>query len=421
MSTYIHHQLHTAGRYLITFFKWLAVASVIGGGCGLVGTAFTKSIGLAASFYTEHPQIIWLLPVGGIAISGLYTLTGQHGNGTSTVIDAVLKNGKVPALLAPAIFVSTVITHMLGGSAGREGAALQIGGAIGSFCGDTIHLKPSDRHIAILCGMAAVFTALFGTPVGAALFVLEIADVGALCYSAMVPCFIAAASAYSVTHLFKLQATRFAVAMPALSLTLMVKVSILAVLCGLLSVAVCGVFHSTEHLMAHIFKSRMLRAAVGGAVIIALTAVLGTTDYNGAGEPIFRRALEQGQCEPAAFALKLLFTAVTLGAGFRGGEVVPTFFIGATFGCLVGPFIGLPAGFAAAIGLAATFCGATNCPLATLMLSAELFGGARLEAFAAACAISYLFSGYASLYPNQIFLYSKVDAELWHGEEEQEK
>ncbi len=404
--------LRTAWRYLLVFLKWFTIASILGAVCGLVGGAFHMAIGQATAFRLAHPQIIWLLPIGGLAIVGLYSLTKQHGKGTPTVLDAVLNDGTVPPLLAPVIFLSTAVTHLFGGSAGREGAALQIGGSMGSMCGRALHLQPSDQRLTIFCGMAAVFTALFGTPVGAALFVLEVANVGVLCYSAFVPCMIASGAAFLVIQFLHIEPTRFLVQMPALSLPLVGRAAALAVACALLSALLCMVFHRTEHLMERLFKNRYLRVIVGSAVVAALTLLLGTTDYNGAGEPIFRRALEQGQCAPEAFALKLLFTAITLGCGLRGGEVVPTFFIGATFGCLVGPLLGLPAGFAAAIGLSATFCGATNCPLATLLLSAELFGGGRLEVFAVVCAISYLFSGYASLYPNQRFVYSKFNAEL---------
>lgn len=416
MDTTLGRQLRAAGTYLLAFGKWLAIASVLGAFCGLVGAAFHTAIGQATAFRGTHPWVLWLLPVGGAAIVALYSLTRQHGKGTATVIDAVLHDRKVPPLMAPAIFVATSLTHLLGGSAGREGAALQIGGSLGSLCGTALHLKPSDRRITILCGMAAVFTALFGTPVGAALFVLEVSNVGTLCYSALFPCVIASGFAYTVTQLLHIEPTRFAVTMPDLSVSLIVRVAILAILCGVLSIAVCVIFRWTEQRLERWMENRYLRVAVGGAAIIVLTLLLGT-DYNGAGEPVFRRALELGECVPAAFALKILFTAITLGSGFKGGEVVPMFFIGATFGCTVGPLLGLSAGFAAAIGMAATFCGATNCPLATLLLAVELFGGGRVEAFAMACAISYLLSGYASLYPNQEFLYSKVDAVRWQGHE----
>ena len=409
----------TALKYLRTFFKWLVIAAVLGAVCGLVGGAFHTAVGAATAFRTAHSRIIWLLPAGGAVIVGLYSLTKLHGKGTATVLDALLHDSPVPPLLAPVIFVSTALTHLLGGSAGREGAALQIGGSLGSACGSVLRLDAADRRITVFCGMAAVFTALFGTPVGAALFVLEVANVGSFCYSALVPCVISSCAAFSITRALGIEPTRFAVEIPAFSLPVLIRTAVLAIACGVLSIAVCFVLHRTERGMERLFPNRLLRVVVGSAAVVLLTILLGSTDYNGAGEPIFRRALEQGICAPEAFLFKLLFTALTLACGLRGGEVVPTFFIGATFGCTVGPLLGLPAGFAAAIGLSATFCGATNCPIATILLSAELFGTGHAELFAVACAISYLFSGYASLYPNQRFLYSKLAAEPWSAEETQ--
>lgn len=151
---------------------------------------------------------------------------------------------------------------------------------------------------------------------------------------------------------------------------------------------------------------------VGGFVIIALTYICGTTDYNGAGTAVIARAITEGEARPAAFVLKLLFTAVTLGCGFRGGEVVPTFFIGVTLGCVLGPLLGIPAGFAAAVGLVALFCGAVNCPVASIVLAVELFGSGGVVYFAVACAISYMLSGYTGLYSSQKIMYSKLRAEF---------
>ena len=179
-----------------------------------------------------------------------------------------------------------------------------------------------------------------------------------------------------------------------------------------MSIAFCVVMHRGEHYIAKALKNPYLRAAAGGFAIIGLTCLCGTTDYNGAGMELIERAIERGEAEPAAFALKLVFTAVTLGCGFRGGEVVPTFFIGATLGCVLGPLLGIPAGFAAAVGLVALFCGAVNCPVASIVLAVELFGSGGVVYFAVACAISYMLSGYTGLYSSQKIMYSKLRAEF---------
>ena len=188
-------------------------------------------------------------------------------------------------------------------------------------------------------------------------------------------------------------------------------VAVLAVGCALVSILFCRGLHITEHLAARVLKDPFLRAAAGGCVIVAATLLLGTTDYNGAGMDVVARALS-GQADPWAWLLKLAFTAVTIGCGFKGGEVVPSFFVGATFGCVLGGLLGLPPAFAAAIGLVSVFCGAVNCPIASVILSIELFGSGGLVYFAAACALSYLLSGYCGLYSSQTILYSKLKAEF---------
>ena len=193
---------------------------------------------------------------------------------------------------------------------------------------------------------------------------------------------------------------------------MLLRVSALAIVCAAVSIILCELMHISNRQVRRLFRSPYIRAAVGGVLVIAMTLIVGCRDYNGAGMDVITRAIEQGEAKGEAFLLKLLFTAVTLSFGFKGGEVVPTFFIGATLGCVVGPLLGIPAGFAAALGLAATFCGAVNCPLATVILSVELFGSTDLVYFSAACFITYMLSGYFSLYTEQRIVYSKLKAEF---------
>ena len=192
---------------------------------------------------------------------------------------------------------------------------------------------------------------------------------------------------------------------------MLVRTAILAALCALVSLLFCNTLHFVENQLKRWLPNAWVRAVVGGAAVVALTYLCGTTDYNGAGMEIITAAVEEGSVHPAAFLLKILFTAVTLGAGFKGGEVVPSFFVGATFGCLAGPLLGIPAGFAAALGLAAVFCGATNCPVASMFLAVELFGSDGLLYFALVCGISNMLSGYNGLYSSQTILYSKLKAQ----------
>ena len=259
--------------------------------------------------------------------------------------------------------------------------------------------------------MSGVFSALFGTPLTATVFALEVISVGVLYYAGLVPCITAAMMGYLVSLWMGVPPTRFTVVMPALDGWTLLLVVVLAILCALVSILFCRGLHVTEHLAERLVKNSYLRAAAGGAVIIALTLLLGTTDYNGAGMDVINRALA-GEASGWAWLLKLLFTAVTIGCGFKGGEVVPSFFVGATFGCAAGALLGLPPGFAAAIGLVAVFCGAVNCPIASVVLSVELFGADAMLYFAIACAISYVLSGYCGLYSSQTILYSKLRAEF---------
>ena len=357
-----------------------------------------------------HSWVLYLMPVGGLAIVGLYRLTKTEGKGTNDVIASVHFGEQVPGLLVPVIFVSTVITHLCGGSAGREGAALQIGGGIGYQAGRLLRLGEKDLPLATLCGMSGVFAALFGTPLTATVFALEVISVGVLYYAGLVPCLTAALTGYLVSVLMGVPPTRFTVTVPGLEVRTMLLVMVLALLCAVVSILFCRGLHGVERLLKRTLKSPYLRVAVGAAVLIGLT-LLTNGDYNGAGMEVIGRAIA-GQADPWAWVWKLLFTAITIGCGFKGGEVVPSFFVGAAFGCVAAGWLGLPAGFGAAMGLVSVFCGAVNCPLASIILSVELFGSGDLLYFAMACSISYLISGYCGLYSSQTILYSKLRAEF---------
>ena len=242
------------------------------------------------------------------------------------------------------------------------------------------------------------------------MFALEVISVGVLYYAGLVPCLTAALTGYLVSVLMGVPPTRFTVTVPGLEVRTMLLVMVLALLCAVVSILFCRGLHGVEHLLKRTLKNPYLRVAVGAAVLIGLT-LLTNGDYNGAGMEVIGRAIA-GQADPWAWVWKLLFTAITIGCGFKGGEVVPSFFVGAAFGCVAAGWLGLPAGFGAAMGLVSVFCGAVNCPLASIILSVELFGSGDLLYFAMACSISYLISGYCGLYSSQTILYSKLRAEF---------
>lgn len=398
------------GLYVGTLVKWLVLAGVTGLLCGLLGTLFHVGVEKATALRGAHPWFLWLLPVAGLAIVGLYKLARTEGKGTNDILDQVREGRKIPFLLLPSIFVGTILTHLCGGSAGREGAALQMGGTIGYHTGRLLHLDERDLRTATMTGMAAFFSALFGTPLAAALFAVLVVSVGAVYHANYLPCLTAALTAYGVSLLLGVEPTRFTVTAPGFDGWMMARVAVLAVGCGLVSMLFCTVMHGAEHGLKRWIPNPWVRVAAGGAAVVALTYLCGSTDYNGAGMNVITAAVEQGTARPEAFLLKILFTAVTLGAGYKGGEVVPSFFVGATFGCVVGPLLGIPAGFAAALGLVTVFCGAANCPIAATVLAVELFGAEGLLYFALSCAVGYLFSGYQGLYSSQTILYSKLKA-----------
>ena len=399
------------GAYPAALIKWLAVGGLIGGIGGVIGSLFHIGVSYATRWRSAHPWVLYLLPLLGLIIVGLYRVTGVEGKDTNAVIESVHFGKNVPVLLVPVIFLSTVLTHLGGGSACREGAALQIGGGIGFETGRLLRLGEKDLPLATLCGMSAVFSALFGTPLTATVFAMEVISVGVFYYAGLVPCLTASLVGYLVSLLMGVPPTRFTVAAPLPEACTMLPVLVLAIGCALVSILFCRGLRETGRMAARLLPNPYWRAAIGGALIIGLTLLAGSTDYNGAGMELVERAVS-GEANAWAWLLKLLFTAVTIGFGFKGGEVVPSFFVGACFGCVLGGLLGLPAGFGAAIGLVAVFCGVVNCPFASIFLSIELFGAGGLLYFAVACAVSYLLSGYCGLYSSQTILYSKMRAEF---------
>ena len=394
---------------VLRFFKWVVCSGATGVVVGAVASAFHIGIDWGASLRESHPWILFFLPLGGVAIVLLYRLSGMEKDpGTNLVLVAVREAEPMRLRTAPLIFVATILTHLTGGSAGREGAALQLGGSLGAWIGRIVHLDAKDRRVMVMCGMSSAFSALFGTPMTAVLFSMEVVSVGVMYYAALVPCTVASLAAFQMAQSMGLhQAPGYALGDTAiLSPLTMVQAAALGLLCALVSILFCKVMHAAPKSYARLFPGPLVRAAAGGALVLLLTLLVGSQDYNGAGDAVIRRML-LGETIPAAFLLKILFTALTLGAGFRGGEIVPALFTGAAFGTLAGPLLGLPHGFSGALGMTAVFCGATNCPMTAMMLAFELFGGAGFPLYGLCCGVSYMLSGYSGLYSEQKIVYSK--------------
>ena len=395
--------------YLIFFLKWTALAILTGGLCGAIGALFHHSVSLADELFAGHGWLLYLLPVAGLGIALMYHLAGvQRDRGANLVMNSLRTGEPMPHGVVPRIFTGTVLTHLCGGSAGREGAALMIGAGIATGLERLLHLKTEDSKLLTMCGMSAFFAAVFGTPVTAAVFSMEVAAVGVIRYSALYPCLAASLTGWGVSSLLGTAPELMpAVAFPEGTVGSILRVTALALLCALCSILFLSVIHLAGHLYRKYLPNLFLRAAAGGVLVIAVTLLLGTRDYNGAGMGLAVAAVE-GHTVPWAFLAKILLTALTMGAGYKGGEIVPSFFIGATLGCAAGPLLGLDPGFAAAIGLVALFCGIVNCPVASIILSVELFGDGGLWFFAVACGVSYLMSGYYTLYAEQRIIYSKL-------------
>ena len=403
-------KLHHPEDYIKTFLKWGLLGVVMGAVGGVLGAVFHHALHFVTHLRSEHMWLIFLLPVGGLLTVALYRLLKLQGNrGTNEIIDATLDGHPVSPAVAPGIFLAACFTHLFGGSAGREGAALQLGGSAASLLSKVFRLGEEDRKVMVMAGMSAVFAGLFGTPLTATLFCMEFESVGTLFTPALLPCFLAAFIASRVSGVMGVHAEVYILdTVHTMTLTNFWQYLILAVLVSLLGIAMCALFHKAEHFAAHHVKNPFLRIAVGGAVITVLTLLVGDHRFNGAGMDMALKAVG-GEADWYAFLLKMLFTAVTLAAGFKGGEIVPTFCIGATFGCVLGGLLGLDAGMAAALGLVGLFCCATNSPLASIVLSIEMFGGANLYLFAFTCVICFVLSGRSGLYASQILNFSKSD------------
>ena len=399
-------------RNISAFARWCLFAVIIGVVVGAVGAAFEHALEWATETRQEYSWTLYFLPLVGLFIAFWYSKMDMPlERGTNFILTSVRQDHPVRLRLAPSIFITSVLTHLCGGSAGREGAALQMGGSIGWNLGTLLRLKDHDRRTATISGMAAFFSALFGTPLAAACFAMMVEDVGLTFTSAFVPAFTSALIAYGCSLVFGIAPTHFALTAPELNVRTALLVILLGVACAAVSRLFCYTLHFMEHTVPKLLPNPWVRVFAGGVLVIGFSYLFGVGRYNGAGMSVIVAAVEQGQALPWDFLCKIFLTALTLACGFKGGEVVPSFFVGATFGCVVGPLLGLPAGFAAAVGLVSIFCGATNALIPSILLAFELFSGAGLELIALGCGICYMLSGHHGLYSSQTFVTNKLRSE----------
>jgi len=399
------------GQGIIALLKWLVIGITVGLIIGAVSSGFGHVLVFVNNLRAKYPAILLSLPLGGLLIVLLYrACRNTSDKGTNTVVASIQESTDIPFKMAPLIFLSTTITQLCGGSAGREGAALQLGGSIAKKLAKVLRLNEDSHRTMVMCGMSAGFSALFGTPLAAAVFSLEVVSVGIMHYAALVPCVIASFTAHLVAKFFQVPPEVFPLAeVPAVAALPLLKILGFAAVVGLVSILFCLLLHNTEHLYEKYIKNQYLRIALAGCILVGLTILLGTDLYLGSGMGIIEDILHHGHTVPwYSFALKMLFTAITLGAGFKGGEIVPSFTIGAALGCVLGPLLGLPMELTAACGMAGVFCGVTNSPITALLIAFELFGFAGMPYFLITIAVSYMLSGYESLYHKQRIVYSKL-------------
>lgn len=411
LKEHLYYYSARISRDISNLIKWLVLAVITGCIVGAASTLFSFTLKAVTSYRKAHEWIFLLLPLSGLVIVFLYEKLGKEDGGTNQVLSTVRSRDDVPILSAPLIFITTALTHLTGGSAGREGAAIQLGGSIANQLGRWIHLDEEDRHVIVMCGMSAAFSALFGTPMAAAVFSMEVVSVGVMYYTALMPCMIAS-----------LIASRFAAGMgvtpesfhvvniPAFNLETGLKMGVAALGCAVISIVFCIILNETARLYGKFFPNKYIRVVAGAALVIVITLLLGTTDYMGAGAELIEKAVETGETDYMAFFWKMILTALTMRAGFRGGEIVPSFCVGATFGCMAGQIVGLSPSLCAACGMAAVFCGVTNCPITSILIAFEMFGFKGVPFYLIAVSISYAASGYYGLYKDQTIVYSKYKA-----------
>ena len=408
----IQREFENNYRRVLGMIKWILLSLATGLTSGMIGAAFFYCIEHATRFRMEHPAVLWTLPVGAALILLLYHLMhSDEDEGTNIVIASIHSDAKIPLRQAPLIFLSTILSHLAGASVGREGAALQLGGSLGNFYGKVMELNDTDQRTMIMVGMAGVFSALIGTPMAAAIFAMEVISIGIMQYSALMPCvisaFVARAAAQSLgfaAPFYKLED------IPGFAPIPVMKIFLLAILCGLVSMGFCILLHRGESLASRLIRNRYLRAVLLGSAVLVLTFLVGSQTYNGTGVEYLDLCMT-GKSAPGAFLWKILFTVLSIIAGYKGGEILPSFFIGASLGSLFAGIAGLDPGLCAACGVCGVFCGVTNCPISSLLIGCELFGFSAAPYFLIVCAFSYLISGYFGIYTSQKIVFSKYHAD----------
>jgi H+/Cl- antiporter ClcA len=383
--------LHLA--VIISLVKWTGSASAL----------FLVSLGWVTNTRLSHPWLLWLLPIGGAFVSFLYLKFGKDlSKGNNLIIEQIHEgNGKVPLRMAPLVLVGTLITHIFGGSAGREGTAVQMGGSLSEWIGHLFKLNADDRKIILMCGISSGFGSIFGTPLAGTIFGLEVLAIGLIRYEGLFPCFIASCVGNWVALTLGIHHIPYQMGIvPEFTFLVVLKIVFASILFGLTGLFFSELTHRLKALFSKWFKNPMIKSFVGGIIIIGMVHFLGTRDYLGLGIPLIQQAFEES-VSPFVFLLKTIFTSITLGAGFQGGEVTPLFVIGSTLGSSLAELLHISVPFLAAIGFISVFSGATNTPIACFIMGIELFGSEGAIYMFIGCLVAFLFSGHTGIYTAQ--------------------
>ena len=415
--------VRTRHDHALSVLRWALILVPMAMAVGTLCAAFLWSLDVATRARFDYPWLLFALPVAGTAIGLLYHLTGKSVEGGNNLIVEQIHEpgGGVPLRMAPLIFIGTVVTHLCGGSAGREGTAVQLGGSLASAVGKMARLDADSLRIILMAGIAAGFGAVFGTPLAGAVFALEVLAMGRVEYTALIPCLVAGIVGDWTCHIWGIHHGAYHIAYMsgtagavAIDPVLVGKAAIAGVVFGLAGL----VFAEANHSLGAWFK-RMIpygptRPFVGGLLVIALVYLVGTRDYLGLGvwsadprAPTIA-GFFTGPVDHWSWALKILFTVVTLSSGFKGGEVTPLFFIGAALGNALGGLLGAPVDLFAGLGFVAVFAGAANTPLACTIMGLELFGATHMVPIAVACFVAYICSGHSGIYLSQRIAIPKV-------------
>jgi H+/Cl- antiporter ClcA len=395
--------------------QWLLLGSLVGVLCGAASALFLWLLERATELRTGHELIVYALPIAGLVIGWVYERFGQSIKaGNNLVIDTIHDEGpEIPLRMAPMVLIGTVLTHVFGGSAGREGTAVQMGASITDWVSHRLRVGKPVRRQLLAAGVAGGFGSVFGTPIAGTVFGLEFIVLGRIEYDALVPALVASVIGDMTTRALGIGHTHYPAA-PYVPLTplLLLKWLAFAAAVALVTVAFIELTHFIKKRGEKHIPRLPLRMFLGGLLVVALWKLVGTSDYLGLGVPMIVRSFEDPSLPMYAFALKLLFTAITLGAGFVGGEVTPLFFVGATLGSVLARLLGIPIELGAGVGLAAVFAAASNTPLALSIMAMELLGAPVFPHVAIVCVLAYLLSGHRSIYPAQRLLRGKAGAHL---------